>query len=177
MSGSKYFVMKTRKFYLLVLLFLLGGCQYEAPLTEEHDIPLDPAVLGAWKYVPGDDEDPATDAGLLVMEFSDTEYLIYYHEDDGGLYIRAYGIKIGDIPAVQLKIIGDEGGPIKNDDWEIYNVASYRLINGELEVSTLNTALVDDDLTDSESIRQAFLKHKDDPELFTDPGKFRRVKD
>ena len=48
--------------------------------------------------------------------------------------------------------------------------------NGELEIKTLNTDLVDKDLQDTASIKQAFLKNKDNKDLFTNPGKFRRVK-
>jgi len=48
--------------------------------------------------------------------------------------------------------------------------------NGELEIKTLNTDLVDKDLKDTASIKQAFLKNKDNKDLFRNPGKFRRVK-
>ena len=75
---------------------------------------------------------------------------------------------------VQVQLIGATSGDIKKED-RGYHVISYKPLNGELEIRTLNTDLVDKNLQDSASLRQAFLKHKDNKDLFTNPGKFRKV--
>ena len=41
----------------------------------------------------------------------------------------------------------------------------------------LNTDLVSDDLKTTDELREAFLKHKDDKDLFVQPGVFARVKE
>ena len=42
-------------------IFLLVGCQYEAPLTNEHNIAVDPAVLGVWEPIQDKDDKPQQD--------------------------------------------------------------------------------------------------------------------
>ena len=37
--------------FMITALFLIG-CEYEAPLDKEHDIPIDTSVLGLWEYIP-----------------------------------------------------------------------------------------------------------------------------
>jgi len=37
--------------------------------------------------------------------------------------------------------------------------------------------VVDDELADSESLQQEYLKHKDDPGLFNQPGVFKKISD
>jgi len=166
--------MKNCRWFVLPVLVFLAACEYKAPLKTEHVIPVDSAVLGYWKHVPKADE-PSADTRMKVLRFSATEYLIHYFEDDGELYVRAYLARISDSQVVQLELIGDDDGPVSNEDVDLYNVATYKLENDELEVRMLNTDLVDDELADSESLLRAFLEHKDDPELFGEAGIFKRV--
>jgi hypothetical protein len=90
------------------------------------------------------------------------------------MYFRGYPINVDGVPCVQIQQIGSVDGDIKKEDRK-YHVISYKLSNGELEIRTLNTDLVDNNLQDSASLRQAFLKHRDNKDLFTNPGKFRGV--
>jgi hypothetical protein len=157
---------------LLLLLVALAACQYDAPLTTDHVIPIDPSILGSWAIIPAENDDPET--RVQIHGFSDTEYAIHYHESSIDLYFRAYAINIAGVPAVQLELIGSGEGAVGSDEEDRYVVARYRLVDGQLEVRTLNTELVDDALKDSESLRAAFIAHKDNPELFSDPGLFKR---
>jgi len=55
---------------LAALLF--AGCVYESPLTEENKISVDAAVLGLWEEVKDGD------GRMMILKYSDTEYLIHY---------------------------------------------------------------------------------------------------
>ena len=177
--------MKRVMMLVLVALFLVG-CEYESPLTKEHSISVDSAVLGLWEFVPEKGKDSDQSQRMLILKYSDTEYLIYDFLEKGGkvgMYSRGYPIKIGNVPCVQIERIGtvslDKDVPIalEKSEWPIFDVVSYALANGELTIKILNTDLVDDELKDSEALRESFLKHKGNKDLFTDPGKFRRIED
>jgi len=158
-------------------IFLLVGCQYKSPLTKEHNIAVDPEVLGVWELIQDKDDKPQQDERMMILKYSDTEYLIHY--PPGGndeAYYRGYPIKIGGLSCVQLQIIGTDDGPLQKNEKNLFHVASYRLMGGKLEIKTLNTDLVDDDLKTTDGLRKAFLKHKDNKELFKDPGVFRKIK-
>ena len=71
----------------------------------------------------------------------------------------------------------DGDGPSDQDEKSLFTVVSYQLTNGELEVKTLKTGLLNRDLNGSESLKKDFLKHKDNKDLFVEPLKFRKVKD
>jgi hypothetical protein len=169
--------MKSVAMFLVAAGLFLAGCKYEAPFTTEHSIPVDSSVLGLWEPVPEKGGESFKDERMMILKYSDTEYLIHYPVEEDGLYFRGYAIKIRDISCVQLQVIGNEDGPLKRDKKDIFHVASYLVENGELHVKMLNTELVSDELTESEALKKAFLKHKDDKNLFANPGRFRRVKD
>lgn len=166
--------MKTLLLLVFSVLFLTA-CKYKVPITTDHNIPVDPLVIGSWKIVPEEGQD--NDSAILVFKFSDTEYSVRYHEDGGELYFRAYAINIGGVDAVQLELIGSGEGPVTSKDEERYHVVAYQLDNDLLKISSLNTELVDDELADSESLKKAFILNKENPGLFTDPGFFNRVPD
>jgi len=156
---------------------LLVGCIYESPLTKEHNIPIDSKVLGLWEWIPDEKEDPNEYVRMMVLKYSATEYLINYPIGKDGIYCRGYPIEIGDVPCVQLELIGTAEGSIDEDEERLFYVVSYRLINSQLEVKTLNTDLVSEDLKTSEALVNTFLKHKDNKDLFNTPGLFKKIKD
>jgi len=162
---------------LLAACFLvIAGCEYEAPLTDEHSIPIDSAVLGLWELIPEEGNKPKPEERAMVLKYSDTEYLIHYPLGEEGMYFRGYLINIGGISCIQVERIGSASGPPDEDDMDRFHVVSYKVENGNLVVKILNTDLVDDGLKDSKALKKAFLKHKDNESLFRDPGIFRRVK-
>lgn len=166
--------------YLMALLtiavLLLAGCVYESPLTKKHDIEIDSAVLGVWEPIPDKGDAPKKDERMMILKYSDTEYLIHY--PPGGndeAYYRGYPIKIGGVSCVQLQVIGTADGPPAKGRKELFHVVSYQLKDGQLEIKTLNTDLVDDDLKTTDELRKAFIEHIDNKGLFKNPGVFRRI--
>jgi hypothetical protein len=114
---------------------------------------------------------------MVILKYSDTEYLIHYPlGGNDEAYYRGYPIKIGGISCIQLQIIGTDDGPLQKNEKNLFHVVSYRLTDGQLEIKTLNTDLVNAELKTIDSLRDAFLKHKDSKELFKDPAVFRKIK-
>ena len=169
--------MKVPAMLLVIVVLCFAACEYKDPLTEEHTIPVDSSVLGIWEPLLDEGEVRDADERMVILKFSDTEYLIHHPIGEDGLYYRGYPIKIGQVSCVQLQIIGTADGPPKKDNKQRYHVVSYSLANEILEVKILNTELVGDDLKDSKVLREAFLKEQGNRDLFTDPGKFKRITD
>ncbi len=159
----------------VLVLLLFAGCKYEAPLTKEHNIAIDPSVLGLWELIPDKGAKLDPHERVMILQYSETEYLIHYPIGRDGMYFRGYPVKIGGIPCVQIQWIGAEDGNLDRDNRELFQVVSYQLSHGELVIKTLNTDLVSDDGKSSEALQKAFLKHKDHRDLFRDPGKFRKM--
>ncbi|MBU2621503.1 MAG: hypothetical protein KKD92_04200 [Proteobacteria bacterium] len=173
--------MKLKLFFMIALFFLFAGCEYETSLTDEHKIPVDKAVLGLWEAVPekkrvSDPKDRVSDSEerLMVLKYTDTEYIVHYPTGDEGFYFKGYPIRIGGISCVQIQLIGDSNGDIKSGDRK-YHVVSYQFVNGELEIKTMNTDLVDKNIKDRNKLKTAFLKNKNKGELFTNPVRFKRA--
>ena len=161
---------------LIPVVLLFAGCPYEEPLVKEHVIPVDSSVLGLWEPQPDEGEESGTNERMIILKFSDTEYLIHY--PPGGndeAYYRGYLIKIGGISCVQLQIIGTEEGMPKKDAKALFAVVSYELKSGILEIRTLNPDLVDDELKTTDALAQSFLNHKENKDLFINPVRFRRT--
>jgi hypothetical protein len=165
--------MKKSGWVLLLSIFFLTACEYDIPLTFEHNIPIDQSILGSWVYVPAANEDGNTE--VRIHGFSDTEYSIHYMEDDDDLYFRAYAVNIAGTSAVQLELTGTDEESVEQGQENRYVVAQYTMVNGQLEIKTLNSELVSNSITDPETLRQVFAEHKNNPELFNDPGLFKRV--
>lgn len=176
--------MKYLKFLIIVLL--IAACKYEDPLTEEHKIPIDPAVLGEWVPVP--DQKPLPDEKMVVMKYSDTEYLIAINPEikgEGGMYFRGYPIRVGGVACVQLKLIGiwnraieslKKGRTIDSSEESLFDVAVYQFENDELTVKTINPDLVDKRLK-GKDFEAAFLRNSNNKNLFMskDSLRFKKV--
>ena len=168
--------------YIVVLvtvtLLFLAGCKYEAPLTKEHTIPIDLSVLGFWEPQTDRTDGSGVDEHMLILKYSETEYVIHY--PPGGndeTYYRAYPIKIGGIFCVQLQVIGTDDGMPNKGDKDLFHVVSYELKKGILEIRTLNTDLIDNNLKTTEALVKAFLSHRDNKDLFNNSVKFKQIKD
>jgi hypothetical protein len=162
---------------LLATMLIFAGCVYESPLSEEHTIAIDPGVLGLWEEIPDEATDSSEMERMLVMRFSDTEYLVRYQSSTGADYYRAYPIKIGKVSCIQLQSLGSGKGPLPAGENQQYLVASYQLDARGLEVKLLNSDLVTDKISDPLLLRKAFLDHQDEENLFSGPGRFRRISD
>lgn len=169
---------------MVATLLTMGGCNYYAPLTEEHTVPIDPAVLGLWEELPfgvkmSDPPDERRQR-ILILKYSPTEYLVYFFKGDGGFYFRAYPINIESVACVQLELIGTSVGDAEKKDTK-YGVVSYVLLNGQLELEILNENLVGPSLRDSASLRKAFRENRANERFFepllfeTSGNKYRRI--
>ncbi|NQT92265.1 MAG: hypothetical protein HQ559_05855 [Lentisphaerae bacterium] len=170
--------MKWGSLLLLAVVLFVAGCEYDAPLTERHSIAIDRNVLGLWEPMP-DDEEEEIEPGerMMILKFSDTEYLVHYPIGKNGIYYRAYPMKLGGVSCVQLQALGTEDGPLEADEKELYHVVSYRLVEGALEIKTLNTGIVDDHLKTGRALRKAFLENKNNEDLFSNPARFKKIED
>lgn len=165
--------MKLLASFTLMMTFVLAACQYVVPLSEDHNIHIDSALLGHWTMLPDKNEPGASIDSMTVLQFSDTEYLINYVSEGSGMFFRGYLIETGGHTLLQLQFLGtDEGPPEDSAQEHRFIVARYVLEQGRLEVNTLNSQLVSRDLVDSQALMQAYLANIDNPELFTDPGFF-----
>lgn len=154
----------------------LTGCEYERPLSTERILPVDTPVLGIWEQVPGDGQESRSMERMMILKHSANEYFVHYPLGNDGVYYRAWPIRVGGVACVQLEAIGTKDGPLKAEDVEIYHVVSYRLEGDMLEVRTLNTEVVDDDLKTTEALQKAFVEQRNHPDLFHNPGRFKRVR-
>jgi len=168
--------MKLSALFLGAAVLLVAGCVYDVPLTERHRIRVDEAVLGLWEPMPDDEEEEIDDGErMMILKYSDTEYLVHYPIGKEGIYYRAYLIRIGGVGCVQLQALGTEDGPVDGDGENLFHVASYRIIKGALEIRTLNADIVDDDPDTSRALRKAFLEQKDNKDLFHNPARFKKI--
>lgn len=159
----------------LITAMLVGaGCDYDVPLAEKQDIAIDPAVLGLWEQIPEKNETASPDDRMLVLKYTDTEYLIHYPTGKNGMFFRGYPVKVDGVTGIQIQLIGTNDNNADNKDRK-YQVVSYRLSTDGLEIRTLNPELVDKNLKDSSKLREAFIKNKDSKNLFREPGKFKKM--
>ena len=125
--------MKCKLALLTIAALLITGCEYESPLTKEHNIAVDSAVLGLWEAIPDKGEEPKQNERMMILKYSGTEYLIHYPVGKDGVYFRGYPIKIGGVSCVQLQAIGTDDGPPEKDEKDLFHVVSHRLAGAELE--------------------------------------------
>ena len=69
---------------------------------------------------------------MMILKYSDTEYLVHYSTKEG-LYYRAYPINVGGVPCVQIQVIGNGEGPIGENEKVRYTVVSYTVQGGGAE--------------------------------------------
>jgi len=159
----------------LAALAVLIACEFEVPLETAHEIAIDPALLGLWEPAEEKDREPGNDQRILILRFSDTEYLIRFPVWTTGKFWRGYPIRVEGIDCVQLEAIGTEEGPLPPKTRRRFLVATYRLGDDGLTVRLLNGDVVDFDAKTTDALRDDFRKHKDDPKLFGVPERFRCV--
>lgn len=161
-------------------LMLIAGCSYKVPLTEEHTIPIDQKLIGPWVAVDDVEKDCEKQESILVIQFSETEYVVCFHTDtDGNFYMRGYPVQIGGVSCVQIQLISPlEFEPGSSEEKEYsekrFAVAKYEIRDDTLEVSVLSDDVVDGEIDSSEALREAFMKNISDDDLFEEPSSFLR---
>ena len=160
---------------LAIVLSLTSGCVHEAPLTKENTLAIEPALLGLWELVPGEAKGDPEEDRMVVMRWSDTEYLAQLPLGAEGDYYRAYPVEIGGHSLIQAEFLGNCSREWYPPEKTFYPILRYELVEGILIISSLNPEVVDVEITDSEVLRESFLKNKDRQDLFNPPAHFRRV--
>jgi hypothetical protein len=158
----------------LFFSFLLAACTFDAPLAPDASMPIDPDLLGSWKFLPAPGEAPTSET-VAVQADGANRYTIEYHDGDSVIYFSGWLGELEGTRFLQLKVTGDEDGPAAPDESNLYSVFAYDFIDGDLVVRALNTERVDPDLTSTSALQQAFVQHHDDPLLFSEPGRMRRL--
>ena len=167
--------MKKYLLLLLVAILLTTGCVHEAPLSTEHTLAIDPSLLGLWELVTGEAEGDHDKVRMVVMRWSDTEYLVQLPLGAEGDFYRAYPVEIGGHSLVQTEYLGNYGRGLYPPEETSFPIISYEIVESVLMVSLLNPEVVDEKITDSVALRKAFLKKKNRRDLFNPPVHYRRI--
>ncbi|MFI4910565.1 MAG: hypothetical protein ACIAQZ_02730 [Sedimentisphaeraceae bacterium JB056] len=160
-------------FLLLAAGMVLVGCQYEAPLSQPQGLEIDRGLIGSWLQSSDEVKEGKQPASVLVFEFTEKEYLISYSEDDQILYFRGYPVELAGEPYLQMQLLGTAETPVGSDDRK-YHLAKYDFDTEMMEFSLLNTDVVDKTITDSDELKEMFLKNKDNKQLFSESSVFLR---
>ena len=144
--------------------------QYKEPFVKEDKISISPELIGLWKEKKKNQYNE-----IVILKFSDTEYLIHQITDKGTLYYRGYPINIAGIPFIQLQTIGLKKTSLKMSPYPTpYLAISYKLANDELEMKMINPKLIPPELSTTLDLKKTFLKHQKNKELFIEPEIFIR---
>jgi hypothetical protein len=160
---------------MLSIVITLTGCDYEFPAAKDTGIAIDRTLLGRWRGRETDRQGKETVHDLLVLPFSESEYLVEYPAGPDALFCRAYHIKLGTVKAVQLQVIGTRDGPIQDRDAALYMVLDYELRDGKLVVRKLNKDALGAAPVSGTELTAAIQSVADHPELFHEPMTFERV--
>lgn len=167
--------MNFTKSLMIICILLTSACDFDVPLSAENAIPIDRSLLGVW-FSDNGEESISDLVQIDVMEFSDNEYLIEYYQDRSSLFFRAYLIKVSDRLMLQAQLLGNEDEPVATSIIERFAVISYTLESDHVIFSKMNAGVIDKDTLNSEALREAFIEQKDNPKLFINPTKFKRMK-
>ena len=169
--------MKQVSWLFLLAIILTAGCVHKTPITTDHTIEIDPQLIGLWESIAGEAKDDPDEDRMLVLKWSETEFLAQLPMGAKGEFYRAYLVEIGGRTLLQAESVGNSVGRQFPTDRMSYPVLSYELVEGILILSTLNPEVVDEEIADSAALRQAYLENKDKPGLFNPPAHFRKVQD
>lgn len=160
---------------LMAAAILTAGCVHHVPLSTEHTIAIDYDLLGLWERVPGEAKGDPTEDLMLILQWSETEYVAQNPMGEKGDIYRAYPVEIGGRQVLQAQALGSSWGEVYEGDRVVYPILEYRIVEGILMISTLNPQVVDEHIADSEALREAFLANINRQDLFEAPSHFRKV--
>ena len=166
--------MNIARVLIVTSILLTSACDYKVPLSTEHTIPIDEAALGLWQEVTeeGSNDDRTS---IRILRYSDTEYLVMSSTRASSLYFRAYLINVADCVLLQAEIIAEDGKPPGEKDNNLFSVVSYAIEGDELTFASLSARVVDSEISNSQALMEAFIREKDNPELFTDFARYRKI--
>jgi hypothetical protein len=155
---------------LLVMAILFAGCEYDAPISGPQGLDIDSSLTGLWidSSAKESDEDPSS---LLILEFSQKDYLIAFSAEGETMYFKGYPVELAGDKYVQVQLIGSDKMSAQKKDRK-FHLVSYEAAGNRLELSLLNSDVVDSDLTDSKKLHKLFMENKDNDNLFREVSTF-----
>jgi hypothetical protein len=159
----------------VVSLFFLNSCVFEAPFEAEAKIPADMQLLGRWEEVPGKADEEKKPDQMLILQHSANEFVVEYPIGAEAMYFRAFAVELAGGKYIQIQLIGSADKPLKAVDRK-YHLLKVSVEGDAFQMSTIEAEVLGKDLKDSAQMKAAFAAHKDDPKLFGDAVKFRRIK-
>lgn len=157
----------------LVSLLFLSSCVFEAPFSPTAELPVDGKLPGLWEAV--SENEKLAPERMLVLQHSENEYVVGYPLGEKSMAFRAFPVKLEGAEYVQIQLIGTAEGPVKAGDRK-FHLLKLKLDGDQMELRTIDPEVIGKDHKTTAELLAAFKKHKDDPKLFQDPQKFRRVK-
>lgn len=151
---------------------LLAGCDFTVPLVKTANLPMDPAVVGAWRRTGADNKSER----LLVLPLSKQEYLVVFPAgSEDAMFARGCLWRDGDTPLVQLDWFGTGRGNLPDDD-RTFQYATYTVDQDTLSIRLLNPEVVAKDIPSSDALVNAITEHKNHPDRFRETMVFQRIK-
>jgi hypothetical protein len=145
-----------------IILFASCPLTSKDPLSDPSSASIDPALVGEWRMF---DEDTAETNRLIVLGFSDREYVLIAKgdaEDEIEVY-RAFVTEIGTERFLNVRELGGT-----NEPWNFIN---YRIAEGRMEFRIVDDKLFESkNLDTSEELRNSILTHLSDPLLYGEGG-------
>jgi hypothetical protein len=151
-------------------LILLSSCVFEAPFEANAKIPVDPALLGRWEKI-SDDGDAER---IRVLQHSDNEYVVEYPVGEKAMVFRAFAVELAGADFIQVQWIGTAAGPVKDGDRK-YHLLKVAVDGETMDMRVINADVLGKEHNDAAAMKDTFEKRKDDPKLFDEPVKFRKV--
>lgn len=169
--------MRKHGLILVIILIILAACDYDSPLVGEASLPIDQALLGAWEFIDEERAEQKSHERLVIRQESANLYVIEFIDGESILYFKGWLAELEGHHFMQLEVTGTDEGSVGDEDADLFSVVSYVLDNGKLVYRSLNTDLVDTGLADTAALQAAFIANLDDPDLFEEPGQFRKLPD
>jgi hypothetical protein len=157
----------------VIAVVCLNSCVFESPFGSEALIPVEAKLLGRWEEVAAKAD--AQSERMLVLQHSANEYVVEYPVGAEAMVFRAYAVELEGTRYIQVQLLGTAEGPAKPEDRK-YHLLKVSVDGKALEMRTLEPDVLGKDRRDSARLKAAFAAHKDDPKLFGEPVKFRRIK-
>lgn len=153
-------------------LFLLSSCVFDFPFETDAKIPVDSKLTGRWVEVPDKPDQKANQ--MLVIQHSANEYVVEYPVGDDAMFFRAFAVELEGAKYIQIQLIGSADKPVETSDRK-YHLLKVGVDGDAMEMRTINPEVLGKDHASPAQMKAAFSQHKDDPKLFEEPAKFRRV--
>jgi len=163
-----------QKFAFAICLFLLSGCIYEVPLTEQPQKIVNPDLFDLWEA-----ENVSKDekARTLVLKLNSVEYLVCYYplSDENGLYFRACDVEIDGKNIMQFQLLGTSRQNL-DESKRKYHFAKYELKGDKLVVSILNEELISKKITKTKDLVRKITEISSKTNVFQEPIVFTKLK-